>query len=176
MKAKILRGLAGLLLSLPLAAAPVDLTQKIWAFETDAVPGDWSDSWLLFETMTPNGDNFDLTGGLIWRLDGARQVENRFIGRVYDDNTIRLVDIAQVDEEPGALPELFLFDGLVNFSQDRMVGTFAGLFDLGISGNWMATETNGPSPRLTVIALPTSAVLFMSAVGFAGLITVRRKR
>lgn len=153
-------------------AASIDLTANEWDFDAGlyagpvVVAGDLNDSTLLFNSQTPATNGFELQGAIEWVLNGSPVATNSVFG-VYDGAE----SIAFFLDSPGGV--WALFEGFVDpIAGNYMVGTLEGLFEESFNGFWTATkgiERSGPAP----IALPTSALLLMSALGI-GFIMVRR--
>jgi len=151
-------------------AATFDLTANEWDFAAEIFGGDiggetfgFEGSTLLFETQVLDvaSSNYLLTGNIEWEVDGSL-LATSLISGIYD-GADSIAFLANTDDSDGLW---FLFQGIVDdVNGNFMVGIVEGTFTSDINGYWYANKGVTREGEIPAIALPSSALFLLSALG-----------
>lgn len=134
----------------PKQESGVDLTQGVWNVTgTDTANVNWNGSTLIFQTQTPTGDDFAVTGYFYWTGTGGRSGRENFTGTLFADNRLQLTGTQIV--QPASQISLKTYAARVSADGRSITnGTMTPVATgQGAAGTWIGSRTVTTTAGLT---------------------------
>jgi hypothetical protein len=142
----------------PVAPSVADLTQGTWTVAGTLAGTNWSGSTLVFQSQTPVGADFAVTGYFDWITGTTARGRELFTGTLLADNTIRLTGTQL--QQPVNLT-LGVYVAQLSADGNMILGGTKGPVPTGLpvgAGSWGAARI--PDPTTTDLTPRHAAVVF----------------